>query len=185
VLRSSPIAPLAFSAAVLSSLSVMQPCLAATDAQLAPASSGTEQATPQTVSDDKVSFTASSISLGPGYVWGHGILHYRGVDYAITVSGGGAPGVGYSHLCAEGTITGLNSVDNFDSTFWAVSAEATAGQGSGVMALQNARGAEMHLDTSASGVRLAAEASRLRFRLTGPAKKPISSFSCKTQQHKA
>lgn len=130
-------------------------------------------------SSDKLSFQMQEISFGPGYAWGRGILHYRGVDYQISVSGGGAPAIGYSSLCANGTVSNLAVVDDFDSTFWAVGAEATAGSGSGAMALENGKGVEIRLSTSTQGVKLSAETSRLRFRLIGRSSESYDRARCK------
>ncbi|MDG6094284.1 hypothetical protein LOC54_04025 [Acetobacter sp. AN02] len=135
-------------------------------------------AAPGLTDADGIVFRLSSASLGPGYSWGQGVLHYKGTDYAVSVSGGGAPAVGYSTICARGTVQDLPSVTHIDSTFWAVDAEATAGSGVGVMAMQNAEGAELHLSLTSNGVRLAAEAARLRFRLLGKSPKSFASFPC-------
>ncbi|NHN85668.1 hypothetical protein GOB93_13600 [Acetobacter musti] len=131
-----------------------------------------------TASADRLVFRLQEASLGPGYGWGTGVLHYKGQDYAVKVSGGGGPAIGYSHSCAEGSVNNLGSVDDFDSTFWSVGAEATAGSGAGTMALQNGRGVELHLSTRTSGARLSAETARYRFRVLGPAKTSFESSRC-------
>ncbi|MBO1359127.1 hypothetical protein J2D73_04860 [Acetobacter sacchari] len=142
------------------------------------AAASVDTATQPGTDSDRLVFQVHSANLGPGYAWGQGILHYKGADYRISVSGGGAPALGYSKSCAEGSVANLGSVNDFDSTFWAVDAEATAGGGSGAMALENAKGVELRLTTHTHGVRLSAEASRLRFRVLGKSTEGVSSVGC-------
>lgn len=128
---------------------------------------------------DQVVFRLQVASLGPGYGWGRGVLHYKGQDYDIRVNGGGGPAIGYSNACAQGTVTNLGSVEQFDDTFWSVGTEATAGHGSSQMIFQNSRGAELHLSARTSGVRVSAETARYRFRVLGPSTKGgITAFRC-------
>ncbi|WP_264805696.1 hypothetical protein [Acetobacter estunensis] len=131
-----------------------------------------------TDSEDKLVFNIRQANLGPGYAWGRGLLHYRGKDYDIRVEGGGGPAIGYSSACAEGTISDLGSLDKFDTTFWAVASEATAGSGIGRMALQNSDGTEIHLQVKSHGARLAAAAARLRFHVLGPSKTTFAASRC-------
>lgn len=131
-----------------------------------------------TAASDHISFSLRQANLGAGYAWGRGVLHFKGADYAIRVNGGGGPAIGYSNACVEGTVSNLASADDLDSTFWAVNTEATAGSGRGMMTLQNGRGAELHLTSRTKGVRLSAEAARLRFHLLGPSPEPYDKGRC-------
>lgn len=129
-------------------------------------------------SADQIVFRITQANLGPGYTWGNGVLHFKDTDYAIRVEGGGAPAIGYSNACVQGAVTGLANVEDFDSTFWAINTEASAGSGTGSMALQNHRGTELHLNVKSRGVRLSAAAERLRFHVLGPAQKSFDSQRC-------
>ncbi|AQS84254.1 MAG: hypothetical protein ABF876_16765 [Acetobacter aceti] len=133
---------------------------------------------PTAGSEDQIVFRITQANLGPGYTWGSGVLHFKGVDYDIHVAGGGAPAIGYSNACVQGSVNGLANIEDFDSTFWAVNAEAAAGSGTGTMVLQNHRETELHLSVKSRGVRLSAAAERLRFTVVGPAKKSFISQRC-------
>lgn len=138
----------------------------------------TDTVAPSADSADQIVFRITQANLGPGYTWGNGVLHFKNTDYAIRVAGGGAPAIGYSNACVQGSVTGLANVEDFDSTFWAVNTEASAGSGTGSMALQNHRGTELHLNVKSHGVRLSAAAERLRFHILGPAQKSFDSQRC-------
>ncbi|MBB3882828.1 hypothetical protein [Acetobacter oeni] len=163
-------------ALAVSGLMTVAPAFAAVAVQQPASSRGGDAAEATTI--DRLVFRLQEASLGPGYGWGNGVLHYKGKDYDVRVTGGGGPAIGYSHSCAEGSVSNLGSVDDFDSTFWSVGAEATAGSGIGTMALQNGRGVELHLSTRTSGARLSAETARYRFRILGPAKQSYESMRC-------
>lgn len=138
----------------------------------------TDTVAPNADSTDQIVFRITQANLGPGYTWGNGVLHFKNTDYAIRVAGGGAPAIGYSNACVQGSVTGLANVEDFDSTFWAINTEASAGSGTGSMALQNHRGTELHLNVKSHGVRLSAAAERLRFHVLGPAQKSFDSQRC-------
>ncbi|MCH4023267.1 MAG: hypothetical protein LKE81_07835 [Acetobacter sp.] len=129
--------------------------------------------------NDSIIFEMHAINFGPGYSWGHGILHFENHDYSFSVSGGGAPAIGYSNLCVTGKITGLSHARDFDSTFWSVDAEATLGSGNFISVLENPKGVDMSLSAASHGYRASASISRLRFRLDQSLTPPIFSKICK------
>lgn len=167
-----------FALTVSGLVTISSPVFAAVQSEGSSSASSQSAAGSAVTTTDRLVFRLREASLGPGYGWGDGVLHYKGRDYAVRVTGGGGPAIGYSHSCAEGSVDNLGSVDDFDSTFWSVGAEATAGSGIGTMALQNGRGVELHLSTRTSGARLSAETARYRFRILGPAKQSFESSHC-------
>ena len=101
--------------------------------------------------DATFTFTGGSVSLGVGYVWGHGVLTYQGKEYPFSVHGLSAPALGGSHVSASGTVYGLKSLEDFNGTFMAATASATAGGGAGASAMRNQRGVVIHLLSTSVG----------------------------------
>lgn len=92
--------------------------------------------------------------IGSGQAGG-GTLSFRGRNYGLTVGGLGFGGIGASRLTANGTVYGLNRLEDFPGAFvqlregWAL-----GDQGRGTLWLRNTNGVTLKLATRRKGLQL-------------------------------
>jgi len=92
--------------------------------------------------------------IGSGQVGG-GTLSFRGRNHAITAGGLGIGGIGASKLTANGTVYGLNRLEDFPGAYvqlregWAL-----GDQGRGTLWLRNKNGVTLKLATRRKGLQL-------------------------------
>lgn len=92
--------------------------------------------------------------IGSGQA-GSGTLSFRGRNYGLTVGGLGFGGIGASRLIANGTVYGLNRLEDFPGAFvqlregWAL-----GDQGRGTLWLRNTNGVTLKLATRRKGLQL-------------------------------
>lgn len=92
--------------------------------------------------------------IGSGALGG-GTLSFRGRNHAITVGGLGFGGIGASKLTANGTVYGLNRLEDFPGAYvqlregWAL-----GDQGRGTLWLRNTNGVTLKLATRRKGLQL-------------------------------
>lgn len=118
----------------------------------------------------EVKFISHSADLGVGYTWGKGVLIYAGQQYPFEVSGASAAAIGFSSGDSVGKVYNLQRVEDFEGTYWALSGEATIGQGLSGSLMENNEGVRIRLDENRTGGRLAASPSRLSIRFIKPKK---------------
>ena len=116
----------------------------------------------------EVKFISHSADLGVGYTWGKGVLIYDGKQYPFEVSGASAAAIGFSSGDSVGKGYNLQRLEDFEGTYWALSGEATIGQGLSGSLMENNDGVRIRLQENRSGGRLAASPSRLSIHFVKP-----------------
>lgn len=92
--------------------------------------------------------------IGSGQAGG-GTLSFRGRNYGLTVGGVGFGGIGASRLTANGTVYGLNRLEDFPGAYvqlregWAL-----GDQGRGTLWLRNTNGVTLKLAARRKGLQL-------------------------------
>ena len=104
--------------------------------------------------DATVHFTGGSVAAGLGYTWGEGTIDYKGKVHHFTVNGLSAGDLGASKIEATGEVFGLNSLEDFEGTYGAVTAGATAGAGGGATEMKNANGVTITAKANTEGAKL-------------------------------
>jgi len=101
-----------------------------------------------------VSIKTTSVAAGVGVQWGEGTLTYNGKKYPFTLQGLDLVGVGYAQVTAEGTISNLSKLSDFEGVYAAAEAGAAAGSGSATITMKNPHGVTMTLHAVQEGVQL-------------------------------
>jgi len=105
--------------------------------------------------DATMKLTGGSVAAGVGYEWGEGTLMYKGKSHPFKVNGISVADVGATKVTATGDVYGLKKIEDFEGTYAAVSAGATAGShGGNVATLKNEHGVEMKVSTNNKGAEL-------------------------------
>jgi hypothetical protein len=94
----------------------------------------------------------SSVGLVFGYTWGGGALAYAGKNYPVEVDGFTFLTLGFVRAEATGEVFNLKSVEDFNGTYFAATAEGTVGSGAGATIMKNQNGVVIHLFTTTEGV---------------------------------
>jgi hypothetical protein len=113
--------------------------------------------------DAVVEFDGGSVSAGIGFSWGNGSLIYHGQRYPLTISGFSVGNLGITQYSAAGTVTGLNSPQDIDGIYTAVSAGTTLGGGGAISEMRNQNGVviQMTATTAGADMKLAAEGVKI------------------------
>ncbi len=119
----------------------------------------------KSVADATIRLNEGSIAAGIGVTWGSGTLTYKGKTHAIKVDGLDVGSVGVSKISATGTVRHLKSLDDFDGTYAAAQAEATAGGGGSGVMMRNANGVVVELTSTTRGAKLTIGPSGVRMEL--------------------
>lgn len=131
--------------------------------------SALSRVTPATAEDlipsGKVSITATSVAAGVGVQWGEGILTFAGRQYPFSLQGLQVLGVGYARVTAEGTVYGLQSIEEFEGVYAAVEASAAAGSGPGTVVMQNPHDVAIYLHAAQEGVQFTLAAGGVEIKL--------------------
>jgi hypothetical protein len=112
-----------------------------------------------------ITINARSVAVGVGYTWGGGRLSYHGHHYNFDVKGLSVLDVGASRIYGHGTVYNLKRLSDFNGTYAAADASATAGKGSGVEYLRNANGVVIKVDDTTRGAELQASADGVQLTL--------------------
>jgi hypothetical protein len=113
----------------------------------------------------KVTLESTAVAVGIGVTWGEGTLVYRGKQHKFTVKGLDVLDLGISKVNAEGEVTGLKKVEDFEGAYVTAAAGGAVGGGAGIAALQNENGVEMALKATGQGVRLTAAKAGVEIKL--------------------
>jgi hypothetical protein len=113
-----------------------------------------------------IDLTGRSIAAGVGYTWGSGTLHYRGEDHPLTVKGISVIDVGISKFSARGDVYHLSHPADINGVYRAVAAGAVVAGGGAVASMENDKGVEIKLVSSAAGLqfKLAPEGVTIRLK---------------------
>lgn len=127
------------------------------------------RATPATAEElipsGTVSLTATSVAAGIGVQWGEGILTFAGRQYPFSLQGLQVLGMGYAQVTAEGTVHGLQNIEEFEGVYAAVAASAAAGSGPGTVVMQNPHDVAIYLHATQEGVQLTLAAGGVEVKL--------------------
>src|SRR5262249_25533085 len=116
---------------------------------------GQEEITPPpTVADATITLTARTAAVGVGFVWGTGILEYRGEQYPVRVDGMGIGAVGVSAVSARGNVYHLTDAADLNGQYTALGAGAAIGEGGNRSRMRNAKGVVIEIVAEGSGVQL-------------------------------
>lgn len=103
--------------------------------------------------DATLKLSGGSIAAGIGFVWGHGLLNYRGNEHQFSISGVSVADVGASHISAEGVVTHLDNIADFNGTYVAWTAGLTLGGGGSAVYMKNEHGVIIKILSSTTGLR--------------------------------
>jgi outer membrane immunogenic protein len=125
--------------------------------------------TPRVVADPAssgtVSIQSTSIAAGVGVQWGDGVLTYNGKQYPFTLQGLDVIGVGYSEVKAEGTVSNLTKLSDFEGVYASAEAGAVAGSGSSAVTMTNPHGVTISLRALQEGAKLTLAAGGVNIEL--------------------
>ena len=110
-----------------------------------------------------VSIELTSVAVGVGGEWGHGVLTFQGKEYKFKMNGFSVVDVGVSKISATGHVYHLKNVSDFAGTFSAAEAGIAIGAGAGASTMKNQNGVVMSLTSRKSGIKfkLAAEGVKM------------------------
>jgi hypothetical protein len=110
-----------------------------------------------------VSIELTSVAVGIGGEWGHGVLTFQGKEYKFKMNGFSVVDVGVSKISATGHVYHLKNVSDFAGTFSAAEAGIAIGAGAGASTMKNQNGVVMNLTSKKSGIKfkLAAEGVKI------------------------
>lgn len=113
-----------------------------------------ESEEPAPAPSGEVTIHATRLTIGIGYSWGKGSLHYQGKEYKFKVSGLNVVGLGMTKLNATGPVYGLEKLDDFPGKFFSVGAGATFIKGTEGLVLKNSKGVVINLQSKQKGAEL-------------------------------
>jgi outer membrane immunogenic protein len=102
-----------------------------------------------------VELERTSLGAGVGVSWGDGTLYFDGDRHAFSILGAGLGDFGAARITAEGPVEHLENVDDFEGSYLAVEADATAGAGAGMLTMRNQNGVVIHVRAESAGLRVA------------------------------
>jgi len=113
----------------------------------------------------KVTLESKSVAIGVGVSWGDGVLEYRGKKYPFTIDGLSVLDLGVAKVSAQGTVTNLKKLEDFNGNYVLAATGGAVGGGAGVAALKNQNGVEMALTATGQGVKLSIAQGGVAFKL--------------------
>jgi len=110
-----------------------------------------------------VSIELTSVAVGVGGEWGHGVLTFQGKEYKFKMNGFSVVDVGVSKISATGNVYHLKNVSDFAGTYSAAEAGIAIGAGAGASTMKNQNGVVMSLTSKKAGIKfkLAAEGVKI------------------------
>jgi len=114
-----------------------------------------------------VSIQTTSVAAGVGVQWGDGIMTYKGKKYSFSLQGLDLVGVGYAQVSAEGTISNLTKLSDFEGVYAAAEAGAAAGSGPATITMKNPNGVVITLHAVQQGVQLKLAAGGVNIEFKG------------------
>lgn len=114
-----------------------------------------------------VAIQTTSIAAGVGVQWGEGTLTYNGKKYPFTLQGLDLVGLGYAQVAAQGTVSNLTQLSDFEGVYAAAEAGAAAGSGSATITMKNPKGVTITLRAVQEGAQLKLAAGGVNVDLKG------------------
>ncbi|WP_075632379.1 hypothetical protein [Novacetimonas hansenii] len=113
----------------------------------------------------RLCFSVQSVAVAGGYTWGKGRLFYGTHSYPVRIRGGGAVGIGYSHVLGDGAVYNLTRLPDLNGTYWAVKAEATVARGGHWAVMENNNNINIKISAHTNGAHLSAAVMRLTLKV--------------------
>ena len=108
---------------------------------------------------------STSIAAGIGVQWGDGILTVNGKKYPFSVQGLEVIGIGYSEVKAEGTVSNLMKLADFEGVYASAEAGVAAGSGPSTVTMKNPNGVVITLHAVQEGLKLTLAAGGVNIEL--------------------
>jgi hypothetical protein len=108
----------------------------------------------QSNTEGKISLESKTVAVGVGVSWGEGTLTYRGKEHKFTIEGLSVADLDVSKVSAQGDVSNLKKVEDFEGTYVAGGTGAAAGGGAGIAGLKNQNGVLIAVNATTQGVRL-------------------------------
>jgi len=103
--------------------------------------------------DATLKLKGGSFAVGVGYVWGHGTMDYQGASHKFSIHGVSVADVGGASISAQGVVTHLTKLSDFNGNYVAWAAGATLGGGGSAVYMKNEHGVVIKLLSSTTGLR--------------------------------
>lgn len=118
-------------------------------------------------SSGTVSIQTTSIAAGVGVQWGQGTLAYNGKKYSFSLQGLDVVGVGYAQVTADGTVSNITKLSDFEGVYATAEAGAAAGSGPATITMKNPHGVTITLHAVQEGAQLKLAAGGMNIDLKG------------------
>jgi len=115
--------------------------------------------------DGTIHLSLGSVAAGIGWTWGEGVLTYEGVDHNFEIQGLSVADVGISKLSASGLVNNMNSLEEFNGTYYGVKGGVTIAGGKGAIALKNNHGVVLELNSTSQGLKFELAAQGVTIKL--------------------
>ncbi|MFP5239907.1 MAG: hypothetical protein ACLGQW_08760 [Acidobacteriota bacterium] len=106
------------------------------------------------ISDGKLTMSFGQGGLILSASGGNGVLTYKGHKHVFKVGSLGVGGLGVSTVTAEGDVFNLKKIEDFPGAYFQARAGYAAGEGKGVLWLENSNGVVLKLRTKTKGLAL-------------------------------
>ena len=101
-----------------------------------------------------IDFHGGNVAFIAGVNWGGGVLHYKGKDYPVRVSGLSVGAVGINKFDSSGEVYNLKQVSDIAGTYAAGAGSITVGAGVGGVQMQNGKGVVIKASGTSAGAAL-------------------------------
>ena len=104
--------------------------------------------------DATLELKEGSVAAGIGFTWGSGVLQYQGKAHPFKIDGLSLGDVGISESTAKGEVYNLKKLEDFNGTYVAAEAGATAAGGGSLSAMKNQNGVTIHVKGTTQGAKI-------------------------------
>ncbi len=115
----------------------------------------------------QVSIQSTSVAAGVGVQWGDGTLVYNGKHYPFSLQGLEVVGIGYAEVKADGTVSNLIQLSDFNGVYASAEAGVAAGSGPSTITMKNPNGVVITLHALQEGAKLTLAAGGVNIKLKG------------------
>ena len=116
--------------------------------------------------DATIKFEATNVGIGVRIEWGEGTLTLEdGSTHTFSVEGLKLVGVGYAKVAAQGEVSNLKNLKDFNGTYSMAGASGAVVSGKSYSIMANEAGVEIKLKADQDGVQLSAGGGGLTFKL--------------------
>lgn len=118
-------------------------------------------------SSGQVSIQSTSVAAGVGVQWGDGTLIYNGKHYSFSLQGLEVVGLGYAEVKADGNVSNLTQLSDFNGVYASAEAGVAAGSGPSTVTMKNPNGVVITLHALQEGAKLTLAAGGINIKLKG------------------